>query len=66
VLALGTHNAMTEAECEKMYADIPYDKFLYHNWREDIELIGSVPQDYINEITEGLWDSPVRKVLDYT
>lgn len=57
--ALGTHDAMTEAECKKMYGDIPYDKFLYHNWREDIEVVGVVPQDYINEITEGLWDKPV-------
>ncbi len=57
--ALGTHEAMTKAECLEMYGDIPYSKFLYHNWRSDVVQIGEVPAEYINEITEGLWNKPV-------
>lgn len=57
--ALGTHDPMTKEECDKMYGDIPYEKFLVHNWREDIVSIGTVPREYILEITEGLWDVPV-------
>jgi len=57
--ALGTHAAMTKAECLEMYGDIPYEKFLYHNWRSDVVEIGEVPAEYINEITEGLWNKPV-------
>ena len=29
--ALGTHVAMTEAECAKMFGDIPYERFIVHN-----------------------------------
>ena len=67
--ALGTHVAMTEAEVEKMYGDIPFEKFLYHNWRTDVVKIGEVPAEYLEEITEGLWHDPVdvevnRLVMD--
>lgn len=58
--ALGTHDPMTENEVIKMYGDIPFEKFLVHNWREDIELVGTVPKEYIAEITEGLWTEEVR------
>jgi len=57
--ALGTHVAMTEAECSEMYGDIPFDKFIYHNWRTDVVKIGEIPSSYITEITEGLWKDPV-------
>lgn len=55
--ALGTHVAMSEEEIEKMYGDIPFDAFIPHQWREDVVKIGEVPQEYISEITEGLWNS---------
>jgi len=57
--ALGTHVAMTEAECTEMYGDIPFDKFIYHNWRTDVVKVGEIPSAYISEITEGLWNRPV-------
>ncbi len=67
--ALGTHVAMTEEEVEVMYGDIPFEKFLYHNWRTDVVKIGEVPGEYVSEITEGLWTEPVdvevnRLVMD--
>ena len=57
--ALGTHVAMTKEEASSMYGDIPFEKFIVHNWRTDVVKLGEVPKDYIMEITEGLWDSPV-------
>lgn len=57
--ALGTHDPMTKEEVLEMYGDIPYEKFLVHNWREDVVKVGTVPVEYILEITEGLWDKPV-------
>ncbi|MBE0700713.1 MAG: DUF2088 domain-containing protein [Acholeplasmataceae bacterium] len=57
--ALGTHEKMSVAECEEMYGDIPYEKFIYHNWRSDVIKIGEVPSAYIHEITDGLWGDPV-------
>lgn len=57
--ALGTHVPMTESEVEAMYGDIPFEKFIAHNWRKDVVKIGSVPGSYVSEITEGLWDKSV-------
>ncbi|MDI6453021.1 lactate racemase domain-containing protein [Peloplasma aerotolerans] len=58
--ALGTHEAMTKEECEEMYGDIPFEKFIYHNWREDVINIGEVPKEYLLEVSEGLWDQPIQ------
>jgi nickel-dependent lactate racemase len=57
--ALGTHEAMTEEEIKDMYKDIPLDRFIYHNWREDVIHVGEVPENFVKEITEGLWELPV-------
>ena len=52
--ALGTHVPVTESEAKHMVGDIPYEKFLSHNWRTDVMKIGEVPAEYLEEITEGL------------
>ncbi len=57
--ALGTHVPVTEDEAKLMFGDIPYEKFIPHNWRTDVVKLGEVPADYLEEITEGLWLSPV-------
>jgi len=57
--ALGTHDPMTEAEVFDMYHDIPFDRFIVHKWREDVVQIGEVPQSYVSEITDGLWNESV-------
>ncbi len=67
--ALGTHVPVTEEEAAAMFGDVPYEKFIPHNWREDVVRIGEVPAEYLEEITEGLWHDPVsveinRLVMD--
>ena len=67
--ALGTHVPVTKAEAEAMFGDIPYEKFIPHNWRSDVMKIGEVPASYLEEITEGLWHDAVdveinRLVMD--
>lgn len=67
--ALGTHVPVTEEEAAIMFGDIPYEKFIPHNWRTDVVKIGEVPASYLEEITEGLWHDPVdveinRLVMD--
>ena len=67
--ALGTHVPVTAEEAFAMFGDIPYEKFIPHNWREDVVRIGEVPAEYLEEITEGLWHEPVsveinRLVMD--
>lgn len=67
--ALGTHVPVTEEEAAIMFGDVPYEKFIPHNWRTDVTKIGEVPAEYLEEITEGLWHDPVdveinRLVMD--
>ena len=57
--ALGTHEKMSKEECLEMYGDIPYDEFIYHNWRTDVISVGEVPKEFITEITEGIWTQAV-------
>ena len=57
--ALGTHEPMSDKEIDEMYGDIPKDRFLIHNWREDVVRVGEVPASYVKEITEGLWEQGV-------
>ncbi|MDR2680900.1 MAG: lactate racemase domain-containing protein [Tannerella sp.] len=57
--ALGTHFPMTEAETGKMFPGVPKSLFRIHNWREDVVDVGTVPGEYIREISEGAIDYPV-------
>ena len=57
--ALGTHVPVTEEEAAIMFGDVPYEKFIPHNWRTDVMKIGEVPASYLEEITEGLWHDAV-------
>ena len=57
--ALGTHFPMTDAEIEKMFPGVPLSLFRVHNWREDVVDVGTVPGEYIKEISEGALDYPV-------
>ncbi len=57
--ALGTHVPVTPEEVTVMFGDIPFERFIEHNWRTDVVKIGEVPAEYLEEITEGLWHDPV-------
>ncbi|MCI8526337.1 MAG: DUF2088 domain-containing protein [Oscillospiraceae bacterium] len=67
--ALGTHVAVSPEQWQVMFGDIPYEKMLVHDWRNDVMRLGEVPAAYLEEITEGLWHEPVsveinRRVMD--
>ena len=68
--ALGTHEPMTEEECLEFFGpDVPYSAVISHNWRTDIEKIGTVPSEFVKEVSEGLIDYPIdvevnRRLLD--
>jgi len=57
--ALGTHVPMTAAEIANMYAGVPSERFIDHNWRTDVEKIGEVPAEFVNEVSEGHMNTPV-------
>jgi len=57
--ALGTHFPMTEWECSDMYGDIPFEKFLPHDWRNDVVNLGEVPASFVSEVSEGLMTTAI-------
>lgn len=60
LVALGTHVGMTMDECAEMYGDIPFDRFIMHDWRKDVVKIGKVPAAYVAEVSEGLVDTAIE------
>ncbi len=65
--ALGTHSPMNEDELKMMFGAIPLDLFRIHDWRNDLETLGIVPETFINEVSEGKlnynWPAQVNKLL---
>ncbi|MDR1223824.1 MAG: lactate racemase domain-containing protein [Tannerella sp.] len=57
--ALGTHFPMTDVEIGKMFPGVPKSLFRVHNWREDVVTVGTVPGEYVREVSEGAVDYPV-------
>ncbi len=62
--ALGTHAPMTAAEAEHMFGDIPFDRFMVHHWRTDVVTLGEVSGEYLSEITDGLWNEPIKAEIN--
>lgn len=62
--ALGTHAPMTQAQCAAMYGDIPFSRFLAHDWRRDTVCIGHIPAAFIAELSEGALETSVPVELN--
>jgi len=56
--ALGTHFEMPTWQKEKMFPTVPPELFRYHNWRTDVETIGTVPAEFVSKVTEGIYNEP--------
>lgn len=65
--ALGTHFAMTDEEIDRMFGEVPHDRFRVHNWREDLATLGRVPGEFVSQVSEGKvnydWPAQVNKLL---
>ena len=48
--ALGTHEPVSQEQAAAMFGDIPYEKFIPHNWRTDVVKLGEVPGEFLAEI----------------
>jgi nickel-dependent lactate racemase len=58
--ALGTHMAITDEEKLMFFGDsIPFERYITHNWREDVVKIGEIPASFVCEASEGLIDEPI-------
>ena len=59
--ALGTHMPMTKEERLLMFGSlIPDDRFIVHNWREDVINIGEVPREFVRDVSEGIFDEVIE------
>jgi nickel-dependent lactate racemase len=66
---LGQHLPHTPEQNQWMFGNIPENKILKHDWKKDGKKIGTIPSDYVEQITEGKasWEIPVtinRLVLE--
>lgn len=65
--ALGTHSPMTEEQIAGMYKGVPLDLFRVHDWRKDVVTVGTVPGEFVSEITEGKlnysWPAQLNKLV---
>ena len=65
--AIGTHAAMTTAQIDHMYPGMPHDLFHVHNWRTDVETLGEVPAEFIQEQSDGklnfAWPAQVNRLI---
>lgn len=57
--ALGSHVPVTEDEWKAMFGDIPYARMIVHSWRDDVVKIGTVPAEYVKQVSEGLVDEDI-------
>ena len=70
--ALGTHEAMTKAECLAFFGEsIQYASILVHDWKKDVVQLGEVPGDFVKEASEGLFQDPIdvevnKRIVDGT
>jgi nickel-dependent lactate racemase len=58
---LGTHTPMTPAQLRMMFGDsIPLERFLVHDWRNNVRPVGTIPGTFIKDWSEGQLDYDVR------
>lgn len=56
--ALGTHVPMPDWQLDRMFPDVPKSLIRAHQWRTDVMTIGHVPEEYVTEVTKGIWKKP--------
>ncbi len=65
--ALGTHTPMTDSQISTMFGSTPRELFRIHDWRNDVVTLGTVPGEYVKEVSEGAvdypWPAQVNKLL---
>lgn len=62
--ALGTHAPMTEEQIRSMFGHVPLDRFRVHDWRNDVVTVGTVPGDFVREVSGGKVDYPVPEQVN--
>ena len=65
--ALGTHSPMTRHQIEHMFGSLPASLIREHDWRHDVVTVGTVPAEFVKEVSGGAvsfpWPAQVNKLL---
>ncbi|MEN8117056.1 MAG: lactate racemase domain-containing protein [Bacteroidota bacterium] len=65
--ALGTHTPMTMVQISHMFGKMPTDLIREHDWRNDVVNLGTVPSEFVKEVSGGAvdfnWPAQVNKLL---
>ena len=65
--ALGTHTPMKSQQISHMFGKTPASLFRNHDWRNDVVTLGTVPGEFVREVSEGAvdypWPAQVNKLL---
>lgn len=65
--ALGTHSPMTAEQIDHMFGQLPASLIRPHDWRNDVVTVGTVPSEFVKEVSEGAvdfeWPAQVNKLL---
>ena len=56
--ALGTHSPMKPEQLSAMFPGVPLELFRPHRWRDDVVTLGTVPAEYVSEVTGGVYNKP--------
>lgn len=62
--ALGTHAPMSSRQIAQMFPGIPEDRFRVHDWRTGLTTLGEVPAAFVQQVSGGLLDYPIRCEVD--
>ena len=55
---LGTHLPMTERQLDRMFPGVPKNLFRVHDWRRDVVTVGTVPAEFVADVTDGIYEKP--------
>jgi nickel-dependent lactate racemase len=60
--ALGTHMPMSKDEIRRMFPKSPIEKFIPHDWRNNVVELGSIESDWIQHVSESTahFDCPIQ------
>ncbi len=65
--ALGTHTPMTDKQISHMFGETPRSLFREHDWRNDVVTLGTVPAEFVKEVSGGAvdysWPAQVNRLL---
>jgi len=65
--ALGTHSPMKPEQLSHMFPGVPLDLFRPHRWRDDVVSLGTVPAEFVSDVTDGSytrpWEAQVNRLL---